>query len=177
MVVDHLEVLKRTVLLKNGIHMPDEQHALATLSRFRTPMFGDQSTGALNLIHRHPAHFETKRLKAGHQNLSDFAQAFKIFRSAVDLDQLAEQINRLLFVPIDDLNHLQFGGGEVGNLRLRDKWKEKRDDEQMNWFHAANNIRPISRSVHSFRSQVSLTRSAPNARCGSSFTSLNPASR
>ena len=109
-------MLEGTVLLKNGIHVADEQNAFATFSGIGTCMFGNQRARALHFVHGNPPNFETERLEFRHERLANSAHTFQVLGPAVDLNQSAQKIDRLLRISVDGGNDLCLRGIQILGL-------------------------------------------------------------
>ena len=110
-----LYVWKGLDLLKHRVHVADEQHALAAFSRLGAGVLGDQHACALHLFHRNPLHLEAEVGQLRLHDLSDGADAFKVMRAAVDVDEFREQGIGSLLVCVDV--------GHDGFLIRREGWR------------------------------------------------------
>jgi hypothetical protein len=75
------ELLKGTGQFEDGVHVPDQQHALAA----RAGVVRDEVSGALHRVHGNPAYREAEGLQLGLHAPRDLAHAGQILRSAVDV--------------------------------------------------------------------------------------------
>jgi hypothetical protein len=118
LVVEHREVLEGTLFFEDGIHVTDEQDALAALSRSGARVLRHQSAGALDFVHRDPVGFESELLELRHQDFADFADTLEVLGPAVDLDKLPQQFHRLSALGVDGLNDPGFSLVEALRLGL-----------------------------------------------------------
>ena len=79
-------MLEWAFLLENRVHMSNQQHALAAVSRIGTWMLGNQCACALYFVHRDPPHFESQSLKLKHQNPPNGTDTLEVLGPAIDLD-------------------------------------------------------------------------------------------
>ena len=88
-------------LLEHGIHVADEQHALAAFAGLGAGMLGDEYAGALDLVHWSPLDIEAEVGQLGLHDVGDCAHPFEVVSAAVDVDEFLQHGVRSLLVGVD----------------------------------------------------------------------------
>jgi hypothetical protein len=112
---DDGEFLEWALGLEDGIHVSDEENAIAALAAAAgTGVFGDKVASALGLrLHGHPADGEAEGLEARGEHVFDGYDARQVHGSTVDVDDLFKQPEVVGKVGVDGARGALFEGREV----------------------------------------------------------------